>query len=161
MSSITIREIKPGDNEQMARVLRRVLEELGVPKVGTAYADPSVDQMFEAYNKERAVYLVLDKDGKIIGGAGVDQLDNYNGPVCELQKMYFLQEARSLGLGQQMIEKCIEKAREFGYEKMYIETMPYMKAAQKLYRSNGFEYIDKPMGDTGHSACPVWLLKDL
>ncbi|THD68058.1 GNAT family N-acetyltransferase [Robertkochia marina] len=161
MSSIRIREIQPDDNEQMAKVLRTVLVEMGVPKVGTAYADPSVDQMYEAYQQDRAVYFVLEQDGEILGGAGVAQLDNYEGPVCELQKMYFLKEVRALGLGQRMIEACIEKAREFQYEQMYIETMPYMKQAQKLYVKNGFKYIDAPMGDTGHSACPVWLLKDL
>ena len=161
MSSIRIREIQPDDNEQMAKVLRTVLVEMGVPKVGTAYADPSVDKMYEAYQSDKAVYFVLEQDGKIFGGAGVAQLENYEGPVCELQKMYFLNEVRALGLGQKMIETCIEKAREFQYEQMYIETMPYMKQAQKLYVKNGFKYIDAPMGDTGHSACPVWLLKDL
>lgn len=161
MSSIVIREIEPGDNEQVGRVLRSVLEEMGVPKVGTAYADPALDQMYETYKGEKAIYLVLDRDGEILGGAGVAQLDNYNGPVCELQKMYFLKEVRGLGLGQSMIEKCIDYAREFGFDKMYIETMPYMEKAQKLYVNSGFYYIDQPMGDTGHSACPVWLLKDL
>nr|WP_262899808.1 GNAT family N-acetyltransferase [Robertkochia marina] len=156
-----IREIQQADNEQVAKVLRTVLEELGVPKVGTAYADPAVDAMYEAYNKPGAVYFVLENEGKILGGAGVAQLDNYDGPVCELQKMYFLNEVRAMGLGRKMIDTCIAKAREFGYEQMYIETMPYMKQAQQLYLKNGFYYIDQPMGDTGHSACPVWLLKDL
>ena len=161
MSSVVIREIQKADNEQVARVIRSVLEDLGVPKVGTAYADPSLDDMHEAYNAGKAVYFVLERNGKILGGAGVAQLENYQGPVCELQKMYFLQEARGLGYGRQMIESCIAKAIDFGYRQMYIETMPYMKDAQRLYVKHGFYYIDQPMGDTGHSACPVWLLKDL
>ena len=40
-------------------------------------------------------------------------------------------------------------------------SMPNMISAQKLYLKKGFEYIDKPMGNTGHTACPVWMLKDL
>ncbi|MBL7473685.1 GNAT family N-acetyltransferase [Robertkochia sediminum] len=161
MSSIVIREIQPEDNKQVATVLRTVLEELGVPKVGTAYADPAVDEMYETYNTDRAVYLVLEQDGVVLGGVGVAQLENYDGPVCELQKMYFRSEVRGKGYGRQMILACMDYARKFGFEQMYIETMPYMKQAQKLYVKNGFRYIDKPMGDTGHSACPVWLLKDL
>ena len=78
---------------------------------------------------------------------------------CELQKMYFLPEARGKGLGTKMMQVCLNRAREFGYEKVYIETMPYMKAAQKLYQKSGFEYIDAPMGDTGHGACQVWMLE--
>lgn len=161
MSSLVIREIQPGDNKQVAAVLRGVLEELGVPKVGTAYADPAVDMMYETYNRDKAVYLVLEDQGTIMGGVGVAQLDHYDGPVCELQKMYFRPEVRGLGWGRKMIEACFEYARKFGFRQMYIETMPYMEQAQRLYVKNGFHYIDQPMGDTGHSACPVWLLKDL
>ena len=60
-----------------------------------------------------------------------------------------------------MIKICLDRAREFGFEKCYLETMPYMKAAQKLYEKKGFEYIDAPLGDTGHYSCPVWMLKQL
>lgn len=49
------------------------------------------------------------------------------------KKMYFLEEARGVGLGSNMIKTCLGRAREFGFEKCYLETMPYMKAAQKLY----------------------------
>ncbi len=24
-----------------------------------------------------------------------------------------------------------------------------------------FEYIDNPLGNTGHTACPIWMLKNL
>ena len=41
-----IREIKRKDNEEIARVIRSVLVEYGVPKVGTAYEDKSLDCMF-------------------------------------------------------------------------------------------------------------------
>jgi len=55
----------------------------------------------------------------------------------------------------------LNEARFFGYEQCYLETMPYMTDAQKLYKKFGFEYIDAPMGCTGHTSCPVWMLKDL
>ncbi|GMN09130.1 GNAT family N-acetyltransferase [Croceitalea sp. MTPC9] len=162
MKSPVIREITKDDNAQVAKVVRRVLEDLGVPKVGTAYADKALDEMYETYDKPKATYFVVeDKNkGAIIGCAGIAQLDNYTGNVCELQKMYFLEEARGRGLGSKMIEICLQKAKEYGFEKCYLETMPYMKAAQKLYQKNGFEYIDAPMGNTGHYSCPVWMLKN-
>ncbi len=161
MQSVNIREITLNDNQEVAKVIRKVLEDLGVPKVGTAYADKILDTMFEAYDKPRATYFVLEENGVIIGCAGIAQLENYEGNICELQKMYFLESARGKGLGAQMIETCLDRAKFFGYEQCYIETMPYMKAAQKLYLKNGFEYIEKPLGDTGHYSCPVWMLKTL
>lgn len=161
MESPVIREIKKEDNVAVARVVRKVLEDLGVPKVGTAYADKALDSMFENYQRPRASYFVVEDGQKIIGCAGVAPLDNYEGNVCELQKMYFLEEARGRGIGSRMIKICMEKAKDYGFEKCYLETMPYMEMAQRLYVKNGFEYLDAPLGDTGHYSCPVWMIKEL
>jgi putative acetyltransferase len=156
-----IRQIQQQDNQQMAQVVRDVLMELKAPKVGTAYADPHLDHLFEVYDSPKAVYYVIENEGKVVGGAGVMQLDNGPAGVCELQKMYLLPEARGLGLGYQLMEKCLEKAIEFGFESCYLETMPYMENAQKLYKKVGFDYLDAPLGNTGHTSCPVWMIKKL
>lgn len=163
MSSIayTIREIKLEDNAALSKVIRDVIVEMGAPTCGTAYADKATDTMFETYQKERAIYFVLEIDGKIAGGAGISPLDNYDGTVCELQKMYFLKEARGKGLGNLMIDKCLQKAKELGFEKCYLETLPYMVDARKLYAKKGFTNIDGPLGNTGHYSCDVWMIKEL
>ncbi|MCG2420046.1 GNAT family N-acetyltransferase [Aequorivita sp. F47161] len=161
MSAPFIRLIEKKDNPQIAKVIRSVLIDFNVPKVGTAYADAALDCMFETYQKPKAAYFVVEANNKIIGGAGIAQLDNYEGNVCELQKMYFLTEARGTGLGAQMMEFCLAKAREFEYEKIYLETMEYMTHAQKLYKQSGFEYIAGALGDTGHYSCPVHMVKHL
>jgi putative acetyltransferase len=59
------------------------------------------------------------------------------------------------------MQNCLQKAIEFGFESCYLETMPYMEDAQKLYRKVGFDYICSPLGNTGHTSCPVWMLKKL
>ena len=158
---MTIRKIQRKDNQQIAAVIRKVLTELNVPKVGTAYADPQLDFMFETYNEAKSVYFVIENEGKILGGAGVKQLENEEKNICELQKMYVLSDARNLGLGAKLIENCLKKAIEFEFESCYLETMPYMEDAQKLYKKVGFDYICSPMGNTGHTSCPVWMLKKL
>jgi putative acetyltransferase len=156
-----IRKIEQKDNEALGAIVQTVLIEMGAPKVGTAYADPYLFSLFETYNKPKAIYFVVEKDGKVIGGAGVDQLENCTENICELQKMYFLPEARGQGFASKIMNMCLQAAKDFGYEKCYLETMPYMEDAQKLYKKTGFTYLDKPMGDTGHSSCPVWMIKDL
>jgi putative acetyltransferase len=161
MKSFIIREIQKKDNPAIAAIVRDVLMEMGAPKVGTAYADPYLDSLFEVYTVPKSIYFVIEKDGKIIGGAGVMQLDNSDENICELQKMYLLPEGRGLGLGKSLIDNCIEKATEFGFESCYIETMTYMEAAQKLYKKVGFYNLDKQLGNTGHSSCQVWMLKKL
>jgi putative acetyltransferase len=161
MTEINIRKIQQKDNPEIARVIRSVLIEHEVPKVGTAYADPELDFLFETYNKAKAVYFIVENDTKIIGGAGISQLANEDATICELQKMYFLNEARGLGLGKKMMQQCLNAAKSFGFEKCYLETMPNMLAAQKLYKASGFDYICAPMGNTGHVSCPVWMIKNL
>lgn len=159
--TIVIREIKSEDDPKIAKAIRSVLIELGVPKVGTAYEDKALDCMTETYNQSRKAYFVLQHNDEILGGAGISPLDNYEGNVCELQKMYFLPKARGLGLGSKMMSKCLEFAKNAGFDQCYLETMPYMDDARKLYKKVGFDFIDKPMGDTGHYSCSVWMLKDL
>lgn len=160
--SVVIREIEAKDNSAVAALIRSVLIEFNVPKEGTAYADKDLDYMYESYQKkDKGVYFVIEEDGEVIGSAGVCQLDNYSGSVCELQKMYFLKQARGRGLGSRMMKKCLDTARDLGFEKCYLETMHQMEAAQSLYRKTGFEYIDGPMGGTGHHSCPVHMILSL
>jgi len=156
-----IRPIEKKDNPEIAKVIRSVLVDYGVPKVGTAYADAALDCMLETYQNDKAAYFVVEENNEVIGGGGIAQLDNYDGNVCELQKMYFLPIARGRGLGTQMIDLCLKEAKKLGYEKCYLETMSYMEAAQKLYKRYGFEYLDGPMGDTGHYSCGVHMILDL
>lgn len=161
MTTYKIRKIQPEDNEQVKKVVQSVLVEMGVPKVGTAYEDASLNDMTREYDAPRKAYFVVDADGEIIGGAGIAPLANFEGSVCELQKMYFLPEVRGKGVGAEMMKKCLDFAKEQGFEKCYIETMPYMEQARKLYARSGFESLEKPLGDTGHYNCTVWMIRDL
>ena len=156
-----IREIKPEDNTELATVIRSVLIELNVPKVGTAYEDKATDKMFENYQKEKTIYFVVEHNNTIVGGAGIAQLDNFKGNTCELQKMYFLPIVRGKGIGTMLIAACLKKAKDFGFKNCYLETMPYMKAAQKLYKKYGFTDLKEPVGNTGHYSCNVWMIKEI
>ena len=158
---VSIREVKEEDNAALAKAIRQVLIDIGVPKVGTAYADPELDFMYQAYQIDRSAYFVIEEDGVVLGGAGIAPLAGEDPQICELQKMYFLDQARGRGLGQQMIKHCLAYAKAQNFKLCYLETLPYMEAAQKLYLKTGFAYIDGPMGSTGHTSCNVWLTKAL
>jgi putative acetyltransferase len=156
-----IRPILEKDNLSIATVIREVLIAHEVPKIGTAYADVALDSMFEAYTAPLSSYFIVEIEGKILGGAGIAPLANEADSICELQKMYFLPEARGKGFGFEMMQICLNFAQQAGFKKCYLETMHNMHEAQKLYQKVGFKYISKPLGNTGHHACPVWMLKNL
>ena len=156
-----IRSVNQSDNKSLSVILREVLVEMKIPQKGSAYEDPELYNMFEAYQFPRSKYFVVEEDKKILGGAGISPLKDGDINICELQKMYFHKTIRGRGIGQRLIEICLDFALESGYEKCYIETMPNMINAQKLYLKKGFQYINAPLGNTGHSACPVWMIKKI
>jgi putative acetyltransferase len=156
-----IREIEPKDNLKIAAVIRNVFEELDAPKVGTAYADPHLNTLFEVYQSDNEIYFVVEKDEIILGGCGIGNLVDAEIKICELQKMYLAKEARGKGIAKVLMQKCLAFAKQVGYNKCYIETLPFMIDAQKLYVKSGFSYIDGPIGSTGHNACDVFMIKDL
>ena len=156
-----IRRIRSEDNAAIAALIREVLASFGAVGEGYACADPEVDQMFETYQAPRSDYYIITESDRILGGGGVGPLKNEDESICELQKMYFLPELRGQGMGNELLGICLEKAQAFGYQKCYLETLPSMIPAQNLYKKYGFRFIENRMGGTGHSKCPVWMIKDL
>ena len=75
--------------------------------------------------------------------------------------MYITKKFRGNGYGQTLLEKCVEEAKKEGYEKMYLESMPELTNAIAMYVKNGFTPISEPLGDSGHTGCEVWMIKNL
>ena len=161
MSTFEIRPIRAGDDAAMADVIRTVMPEFGATGSGFAISDPEVDWMSRAYAAPRHAYFVLERDGRVLGGAGVAPLAGGGADVCELRKMYFLPEARGSGAGAAMMARCLDAARGFGFTRCYLETLTGMDAAMRLYERSGFHRIDGPMGATGHGGCNRFYLLDL
>jgi carbonic anhydrase len=85
--------------------------------------------------------------------AGCIALRRINGDTCEMKRLYLRPEFRGTGLGGKMVEAILSEARQIGYSKMRLDTLPgRMDNAIKLYRSIGFKeipaYYDTPLSDT-------------
>ncbi len=159
--SINIRLIQPKDNKPLANVIRTVLTQQGNNVDGTVFTDDATDRMFDGYQTDNSVYYVVEIDGKVMGGCGVAQLPGEKDAVCELQRLFLLKEVRSKGIGQALMDKCIDFAKQKGYQLMYLETFPNMIEAIGLYKKNGFQLINHPMGNTGHFYCTTRMILEL
>ena len=159
--NITIRPIQPSDNADLAKIVRGVLAEFGANHPGTVYYDATTDALYELFQAKGAGYFVAIADDKMLGGGGIYPTDGLPDNTCELVKMYLLPEGRGHGLGRTMIEKCLQFARDKGYQNVYLETMPELKKAMKVYEKFGFEYLPGPMGRSGHTGCKIWMLMKL
>jgi len=158
---ITYRRLKKDDNPVIAALIRTILEEFHIDRPGTAYTDPTTDDLFSLFSEPRSVYYVARKDGRIVGGCGIYPTEGLPGDCTELVKYYVLPEERGQGIGKKLMELCIESARKFGYTRLYLETVPELGDAIRIYEKAGFEHISNAMGNSGHFFCNVWMLKNL
>jgi putative acetyltransferase len=159
MENIRVRTIQSSDNPFLSKIIKSTLAEFGANRPNTVYYDETTDTLYELFRQERSVYYVAEMDGVIIGGGGIFPTDGLGDDTCELVKMYLLPQARGLGLGKKLIEQCLEFAKMAGFKQVYLETMPELRQAQKIYAHFGFEYLQGPMGNSGHTGCSLWMLK--
>ncbi|HGY54716.1 MAG TPA: GNAT family N-acetyltransferase [Caldithrix abyssi] len=87
------------------------------------------------YGPPDGVLLLLMEDGKAVGCGALRRLDE---GVCELKRLFIQPEIRGRGLGRQMVRRLIDEAVRLGYNRMVLDTLDRLDAANRLYRSMGF-----------------------
>lgn len=85
-------------------------------------------------------------DGQPAGCIGLRKIDDKN---CEMKRLYVRPAYRKNGLGEQLVRMIIDDAAGIGYSHMLLDTLPFLKAAVKMYEKFGFyiteRYNDSPM----------------
>ncbi|MBF0762020.1 GNAT family N-acetyltransferase [Dysgonomonas mossii] len=158
---MNIRLIEEKDNEAMARIIQSTLEEFGANQPGTVYYDQSIWSLSDIVNNDKSAYFVIEENNKILGGAGIYPTQGLPEHTAELVKLYTIPETRGKGYGKQLINICLDFAKQVGYKYIYLESMEELSMAVGLYERLGFKYLDTPMGKSGHNYCKIWMLKDL
>jgi putative acetyltransferase len=156
-----IREIKKSDNQEIAKIIRKSLEEFNVPKIGTVYSDPTTDDLYSLFETEGSRYFVIEEDGILLGGAGIFPTEGLPAGCAELVKLYIDASARGKGTGRLLLEHCIQTAKDLGYHQLYLESFPQLEKAIKLYQKTGFQPLAQPLGNSGHYACNIWMIKEI
>ncbi|HEX8516349.1 MAG TPA: GNAT family N-acetyltransferase [Bacteroidia bacterium] len=158
---LIIREVKEEDNLSLAEMIREVFEEHNAPKTGTVYSDPTTYALYQLFRESKSILWVAEINGQVTGCCGVYPTRGLQPDTAELVKYYLPASARGQGIGKMLMERSVLSAIEFGYKKLYLESLPQFSKAVNLYKKQGFRELKQPMGKSGHTSCNIWMLKEL
>jgi GNAT superfamily N-acetyltransferase len=80
-------------------------------------------------------------NGNVVGTCAVAKIDDH---TFELAKMAVTEAAQGRGLGRKLALAVIERARQCGAKKIFLESNSKLSPALRLYRSVGFAHVPRP-----------------
>ena len=89
----------------------------------------------EEYGAPAGAFLLAQEDGANLGCVGLRALASGAG---EIKRLYTVPAARGRGVGRRLALAIVARARELGYERLLLDTLPSMHEAQRLYLTLGF-----------------------
>ncbi|MCM8610639.1 carbonate dehydratase [Accumulibacter sp.] len=102
-----------------------------------------------AYAPPAGRLFYAERDGQAAGCVAIRPL---SAGLCELKRLYVEPSQRGYGVGRDLTLAAIKAAKEIGYRKLLLDTLPAMRVAVKLYRELGFKetpaYYQTPLEGT-------------
>lgn len=84
-------------------------------------------------------FLLCECDAEFAGCVGLRRFDADD---CEMKRMHVTPAFRGRGLGRALADAIVAEAKAIGYRRMLLDTMPFMRDAQRLYESLGFSDVE-------------------
>jgi GNAT superfamily N-acetyltransferase len=136
----TIIRVAKSDEIDTARILFREYEAwLGMDLCFQSFEEELADLPGKYAGPDGRLLLAFVED-KPVGCIAMRKLSD---GICEMKRLFLRTEAQGHGIGNRLIEKVINEAREAGYERMRLDTLPpKMGKAVSLYEAFGFYQIE-------------------
>ena len=150
-----VRDWQPSDRHTAAEVIRRVLEEYGLPWQPES-ADRDVVEVEGAYLARGGEFWVVEQNSKVVGTAAYHPIARGQNAV-EIRKMYLLPEVRGQGLGKYLLSQLERAIAIKDYQEIWLETATILKEAVELYELYGY----LPAAGVETARCDLVYLKRL
>jgi len=143
--SFSIRRAAPEDYEVVgALTVRAYLDEGHLP-TDAEYAGTLADARARAEQAELWV-AVNDADGRVVGSVtfaapGSDFHEIAAADEGDVRMLAVDGTARGRGIGDALMLRCVERARDLGLSALALSTQPSMRAAHRIYERMGFERV--------------------
>jgi len=139
MAAVVLRTLNTTDTEALEQVRQYFRNYAGWLGVDLSYQnfDQEMASLPGAYSAPEGRLFFAEVDGRPAGCVGIRPLIGSDG-VCEMKRLYVAPEERGHGVGAALAMAAIKAAKEIGYRKLMLDTLPNMRMAVKLYRELGF-----------------------
>lgn len=111
--------------------------------------DAEVEHLNDKYGQPDGRLYLLVVDGSAAGCIGLRKIDD---AACEMKRLYVKPEFRGHHFAEHLVTKIIGDAKTIGYQKMLLDTLPFLQNAIRLYKKLGFyeieSYNNSPLDDT-------------
>ena len=134
---VTIRLAQP-KSEEGWRQARRLIEEYAASlNVDLSFQNfaHELEHLASEYAPVTGAFLLAEERGVYLGCVGVRQ---FSDGIGEIKRLYVIPAARGRGVGRLLAKGIVAAAKQLGYTRLLLDTLPSMKQAQSLYVSLGF-----------------------
>ncbi|KZT15833.1 GCN5 family acetyltransferase [Acidovorax sp. GW101-3H11] len=140
--SITLRTPStPTELDAVRDIFREYASTLGVDLCFQGF-DAELAQLPGDYAEPRGALLIAEVEGAVAGCCALRPLDTADYPNASEMKRLFVRKAfRGFGLGRELAEAMLDRARQAGYACVLLDTLDDMESARALYTDLGFEEI--------------------
>jgi ribosomal protein S18 acetylase RimI-like enzyme len=97
-----------------------------------------LNQLPGHYSPPFGSILLAFHDSKIAGCVAVKKIES---DIAEMKRLYVRPDFQGKKIGRGLAEEIISIAKQKGYKRIRLDTVPSMKAAISLYQSLGFHSI--------------------